>query len=537
MEPMKKYIISSIILLLTSWSIYGQISTKEEPVSFSRANVPALRTSDKTQKVQPSFDMRKIEQEDREDEANGIPPRFGYIHEVNYNLENSGEWTDLPDGDKIWRLTISCPDALSINLLYDKFWLPDGAKFFVYSNDRRHSIGAFTSVNNKGSSDDVQGFATGLVYGDQVTLEYYLPKDTKENGVVSVAYVVQGYRFIPLPDKLYGQSGSCNININCAQGQNWQNEKNAVAMILVNGNRYCSGSLVNTTENDRRPLFLTADHCLGGWANSVKHDAITAPDLSHWLFYWHYESPGCTSTPGFPFSSTSSATVIANNPISDFALLQLTENPLNQNSISPYYLGWDRSGNAGTGGVGIHHPSGDVKKISTYTIPPQSTDYLSNTVNANESHWRIEWSEGTTEGGSSGSPIINNNHRVIGQLHGGYASCNYQTQPDWYGKFNVSWIGSTNSNTPDPDIRRRLNHWLDPNSTGVSTLDGCGKVYNFFNQTVATNTTITNKCGDINVQNVKVQNGAKLTLDASGKVNIISDFKVDLGSSFEIKYP
>ncbi len=59
---------------------------------------------------------------------------------------------------------------------------------------------------------------------------------------------------------------------------------------------------------------------------------------------------------------------------------------------------------------------------------------------------------------------------------------------------------------------------------------------NFTNQIVTTNTTITS-CGDINVQNVKVQNGAKLILDAAGEVNIISDFDVDLGSEFEIIYP
>ena len=51
---------------------------------------------------------------------------------------------------------------------------------------------------------------------------------------------------------------------------------------------------------------------------------------------------------------------------------------------------------------------------------------------------------------------------------------------------------------------------------------------------VTADTTIVS-CGDINVQNVKVQNGAKLTFDAAGEVNIISDFEVELGSGFEIK--
>ena len=60
-------------------------------------------------------------------------------------------------------------------------------------------------------------------------------------------------------------------------------------------------------------------------------------------------------------------------------------------------------------------------------------------------------------------------------------------------------------------------------------------VLDFINETVTTNTTVTNNCGDINVQNVKVQNGAKLTLNAAGEVNIISGFEVELGSEFEIR--
>ena len=89
---MRKSVFVSIILLLSCYVVYGQISTEEEPVSF-RTNLPALRTNERTVKSFTSLDLKKIEQEDIEDEANGIPPRFGYKHEVNYNLDNSGEWT------------------------------------------------------------------------------------------------------------------------------------------------------------------------------------------------------------------------------------------------------------------------------------------------------------------------------------------------------------------------------------------------------------------------------------------------------------
>ena len=132
-------IFSAFICGVSGFGVCRQISTREEPVSI-RTAVPVLRTNERTQIILLSLDMEKIRQEDKEDEANGIPPRFGYKHEVNFNLNNSGEWTVLSDGSRIWQLELYCQNSLSINLLYDKFWLPDNAKFFIYSSDRRHSI-------------------------------------------------------------------------------------------------------------------------------------------------------------------------------------------------------------------------------------------------------------------------------------------------------------------------------------------------------------------------------------------------------------
>ena len=174
------------------------ITTQDTPFSW-RNDIPALRASASTQKQMSALDMERIFREDMEDEVRGIPPRFGYKHGVNYNLENSGEWITLPDGSRLWRLTISSPGALSINLLYDKFWIPDGAKFWIYSTDRRQLLCTMTSANNNGTRDDIQGFATGLVFSDQITLEYFLPRYASEIGFISVAYVIHGYRHIRPP--------------------------------------------------------------------------------------------------------------------------------------------------------------------------------------------------------------------------------------------------------------------------------------------------------------------------------------------------
>lgn len=465
-----------LVCLCLTANIYAQLSTNEQPVSFGmRMNLADVSKKAVQTITMPALDMAKIEEEDKEDEGYDMPPRFGYPHRVNYDLTNSGTWMELPNGDKLWQLNVVCPGALSVNFCYDKFWIPEGGKFFVYSKDRKHSIGAFTSKNNKGSRDSIRGFATGLVYGNDVVLEYYQPKEVNNDAIISIEYVVHGYRYIKIGKNGLGSSGNCMVNVNCEEGQDWQNEKKAVALILVNGHRYCSGSLINTTDLSQNPYLLTADHCLGEWANNYfKYDAVTSPNLDHYSFFWNYEAPGCSNiNVEPPILSTSGAFILANNSVSDFALLRLNEDPKELTGYTPYYLGWDHTGQGGEPGKCIHHPSGDIKKISTVATQPISAYYLNYTESANGNHWKVTWKStinghSTTEGGSSGSPLLTSAHKVIGQLHGGYAACGDSVlAPDWYGKFDVSWEGNGNNSQ-----QRRLNCWLDSIGAGVQTLEG-----------------------------------------------------------------
>ena len=96
---MRKYIFISIFLFYCG-VVYGQISTNEEAISYRRS-IPDLIINGNAQKHLPPLDLSKIEKEDEEDEANGVPPRFGYRHEVSYNLENSGEGIELSNGETV----------------------------------------------------------------------------------------------------------------------------------------------------------------------------------------------------------------------------------------------------------------------------------------------------------------------------------------------------------------------------------------------------------------------------------------------------
>jgi hypothetical protein len=154
---------------------------------------------------------------------------------------------------------------------------------------------------------------------------------------------------------------------------------------------------------------------------------------------------------------------------SDFFLVLL--NSAIPASYNAYFNGWSRDTiHPSPSGTGIHHPQGDIKKISTYMTPVQQAHWVGN---PKLSHWRVAWSEtpnghGTTEPGSSGSPLFDYQGRLIGTLTGGDSSCDSAALnlPDYYGMFSYSWDKNGTDST------QVLKYWLDPDSTGVIALNG-----------------------------------------------------------------
>ena len=505
-------------------SLFAQVNIGGKPYSIENELRTRALIKNEYDKVRfSSLDLEKLTREDISDESQGYPPRFGYSYEVKYDLTNSGIWFELENGNRVWNLEIYCPAAKSINLLYDKFNLPDNTTLYIYNSHKTHIIGGFTKQNNKGSKEKPGKFGTGLVFGERIILEYYEPKAVKGEGIISISRIIHGYRYVNIENNVrsFGDA-PCSVNINCSpEGDDWQKEKTSVALTIVNGNRWCTGSLINNVRNDGTFYFLTANHCLDGWAISRPLDAIDNPDANDWSFYWNYENPQCANGKDFTSPSTVGAIVKANGSLSDFALLQLSETPYELTpQIKVYFNGWDRRVPSGKT-VGIHHPEGDMKKISIANNSPITNGYT----------WRVYWdtlSNGNSilYGGSSGSPLYNNQKKVIGQTWSvnGFAC---SSQYAYYGKFDVSW----NSNGSIPE--RKLSNWLDPDNTNVMFLDGCGDV-NFTNQIVTVNTTVTS-CGTLNVQNVTVSNNAKLTLDAPGDVIINSPFEVQFGSQLDVQ--
>ena len=407
--------------------LFAQLSIESSPKSIEL----------NLNQIIPIITMEKLDEEKflMEDQIEhldkSIPYRFGAPFNVNLDLNNSGQWIETELG-RVWFLSIKSESAYSINLIYDNFIIPEGAEMFVYDENMEHVLGAFTHLNNK----EYKTFSTAPTKGDVTIIEYFEPYDVDFNGQISIGSVIHGYRDVFFNQtRGYGDSGSCNNNVNCSEFSEWSDEVRSVAMILTSGgSRLCTGTLINNVRQDLTPYFLTANHCLGGDQN--------------WIFMFNYESPVCSNQNGPTNMTVQGSTRLVNSSTSDVALLRLNETPPEEYEV--HYAGWDATGITPSIPVGIHHPSGDIKKISF--------DY-NNASNAGN-YWDVnQWEDGTTEPGSSGSPLFDgNSQRIIGQLYGGTASCTSITY-DTYGKFSTSWnLG--------------LNTYLDPDNTGTNFIDG-----------------------------------------------------------------
>ncbi len=468
--PMK-WTLTVILLLGLSPYLNAQLSANL-PLQSNDPQIQAVISPEVPIRTMTSIDLNPFIEEDLINDQTDGAWRFAVPISVNLNLQNSGKWDQLPNGDRIWRLHIKSAGAVSTNLLYREFYLPKYATLHIYNPQKEEVRGAFTSANNK--KDRV--FATALIKGESVILEYYEPAIVKGQGVIDIMTVNHGYRGYGENNNHTGNSGSCQNDVNCSGNSTWQTVKRAVGKWTVGGSAWCTGTLMNNTNQDCRPLFLTANHCIDG-STSLGLDAISNNGpINTLIFYWNFETPGCNLGEQGDASQTTVgvATVLANPYLngsitssSDFALFELAENP--KSSYNVYFAGWDASGNTGTGGAGIHHPAGDVKKISIHSQTPASS--FSN-------FWRIlPWdvfngNRGVTEGGSSGSGLFRSNGRLIGQLFGaldgGNPNCSdpVNDRAD-YGQLAYSWTNGGAS-----DSRRRLNVHFDPVGSGATTVLG-----------------------------------------------------------------
>ena len=477
---------SITVFVLNTTLMYAQPSKGGTPPSILYNVQNNLQLLD----YSPNINLKSLMLQDSINEKQGYPLRGGLSVAVNgVGLDNGGTWTKLPDGRMMWQAMFHCNNAKAIGVVFDNFYIPEQAELYLYDINKSMIIGAFTSENNHPSMQ----FSTHILPGTTIVVEYvepfnlvyqqvkpeqqtdpkisvfslnnnlqeYTPKGSFK--ITELIYIYRDQIFSNTKD--LGDAGSCEVNINCSpEGDGWQQQKRGVARILFKEGAswyYCSGTLVNNTLNNGQPYFLSAYHCGG---------SASASDKNLWQFYFNYERPGCANTGTPPNNMITGCSMRAGGNISggsDMLLVLLNSNP--PLSWNPYFNGWDRNATGSAGGVGIHHPAGDAKKISTYTVTPGTGTWTGGAANA---HWTLSWATttngaGVTEGGSSGSPLFRGSNKlVIGTLTGGASQCGGPMGTDYYGKFSYHW--ESNGTTDD----KKLRPWLDPVGTNPTTCPG-----------------------------------------------------------------
>ncbi|MEQ9301373.1 MAG: T9SS type A sorting domain-containing protein [Cyclobacteriaceae bacterium] len=273
--------------------------------------------------------------------------------------------------------------------------------------------------------------------------------------------------------QILGLSNEKNANVNHTEGAPFQDEKRGeVFLITHNGERwgYCSGSIINTVEQDGRLFILTANHCI----NKIAQDDFTI------YFSANYEMAHAVTrgidgqddniTSVFPLPVT--ARVRDQNQ--DIALLEVDPNLDREALLGPggafyntFAFGWSISPNEKPW-ANISHPKNDHKK---FFMNPKTiiTSTLLSTTNGSGLYYALfgPWNGRVTspQRGSSGSPLMNRKGQELAVLSTASDSESDPAFVSTYSALSNSWFRSS---LPESGLQ----HWLDAGNSWISKVPG-----------------------------------------------------------------
>lgn len=397
--------------------------------------------------------------------ASTAPPLvIAELISVNYSSLATGTWSSLPDGTKKWIFTYNLVDAEAIGVYFSVLKIPTGGLLKIESD-----IDAI--VLDEETNEDGGGYATRKIYGETLTFTYEIGPEYNGKlylNINQIAKYVEG-------DYGFNSSDACMVNVNCSEGNLYRKQQRSVVRIdapTSDGLISFTGTLINNTSEDCRPYVLTSNYDFLKEGN---------PDLESFIFYFNYEVLNCgdeeveptlQSLTGCQYRASSTDLETGNSVKSDFCLLEL--NDAIPEEFNVYMSGWSINNNVSNNGVSIHHPAGDVKKISSYDEALQAasySEYDTETIDEGEHHWKLKFSNtdnglGMIQPGSIGAPLFDSEGYLIGTLSGSEADCSLTDAYVYFGKMAQHW--SSNGS----EAHRQLKVWLDPNNLGLDQLEG-----------------------------------------------------------------
>lgn len=451
-----------VLCLSLLWSLPAQAATARDGFAPELALAAAAPRYANTDRAALAIATRAMQSR-----RNAQPLRFAVGAPALLDL-GDGHWDIAGDGEAVWRMRLASPGAKLLSLSFARFHLPPSARLYFYDLAATQIQGPYTAADE--NPDGV--LSTAVVPGDEAVLELRVTAAERGQVQLKLERIYHGFREFPgaasaangvAPKLSPGSSASCEVNVACPEDDAWRKDIRSEALVQIGNSFLCSGQLLNDVPGDDTPYLITAHHC------QIGASAETA--ASKVVVYWNYQSSTCAGGTGDTTRSQSGSTMLATDAQSDFTLVRLNAQPAA--AFDVYYAGWDvNATRVPSSGVGIHQPEGDIKKISTYSMPlgRQQIQLQEGGANQTVDAWAVSWSSGITEEGSSGSGIWNQDHRVVGVLSGGDTSSDSCSSapprgPDFYGRFDVAWAASSSSSG-------QLKAWLNPHNAATDCLDG-----------------------------------------------------------------
>lgn len=381
--------------------------------------------------------------------------KFADVNQTNFDMHNSGTIEQINGNTYRWSIGIRANYALNIFAFLTNVKLNNNDQISIQTpTDSYCYVYEATDISSNGT------LLTTPLPGDSIIISV-ISDDIKQTQL-TIESVAVGFRSMPehltsenrtLKATGYGTSGNCENSVSCID--ELDTLKQSVCRLVMygtDGAYWGTGVLVNNTANDGTPYLLTAAHCLAG-------------DFKYCLAQFNFESPLCQDIE--PHVSTTeqlrASTMLVRNDKRDVLLLLLDNKPAEETMA--YYAGWNATNTLPDGQLHcIHHPQADVKMVSETESATPNISYTVDKTNDGDSfdvkcHWKINgWNYGSTESGSSGSPLFDANGHVVGNLTGGLSSCSRPDKSDYYWMLSENWS--------------ELSPYLDKANTGATTLDG-----------------------------------------------------------------
>ncbi len=417
------------------------------------------------------------------------------------------------------RIKLIRNNAESIQIFFKGFTISKGDVFSIRNNSEEIilTLDAFSDYHEK--------YFTPTIQEDTIIIEVISYSENRINTDFCLRKIVFG-------EKAFSgicSTADCHIDASCLSS--YTEETGTIAFIDRGDGTAVTGAVIMNAGFDKIPYILTAFHCIDEDDNCL----IQTTDYNYvddWSFKFFNKTSSCNAMQmDYRYTQiTGGADIIAGYRYSDFALIEMNNSIPEDSEI--FYAGWKRLNKLPTNATCLNHPCNDLMK-ATYGIGDRSSDCFesqngcTNCTTYSNTHWHIRFSNGALQPGSSGSPLYNEDHLIVGQLNGCSAEqgdpCSTSDKECFFGKLSYSWNGGSTSDT-------RLKDWLDPDNLSYERIETCRFQTN---KSFTSNQTITIPYDYVTTvyKNITISNNAAIEIDADGGILFFNNLEVQSGAS------